>query len=79
MIDLWEKLSHGHFMEEFWNHVRELSFDLGVKPETSRKWQTNRAIPSRWHHPLVKASENSELCLSWEVLREPPTSGADLK
>ena len=60
-------------MDGFWKDVRELSLDLEIKPETSRKWQTKRAIPARWHHPLIEAAENREIELSWESLRCPPS------
>ena len=34
-------------MDEFWKDVRDLSLDLGIKPETSRKWQTNEGHPQQ--------------------------------
>lgn len=63
-------------MDMFWKDVRELSLDLKVKPETARKWQTLRAIPARWHHPLMVAAKERGKSLSWDLLRQPP-SGKD--
>ena len=65
-------MSHAFFMDEFWKDVRELSLDLEIKPETSRKWQTRRAIPTRWHHPLIMAAQDSGKDLTWDRLMEPP-------
>ena len=59
-------------MNIFWQNVRELSEELGVKPETSRKWQTKRTIPPKWHHLLLSAAKGTRVELSWNDLRNPP-------
>lgn len=61
-------------MNLFWKNVRTLSADLDIKPETARKWQTRRFIPTKWHHPLMSLAEKQGKQLSWDMLLRPPSS-----
>ena len=60
-------------MNGFWTTIRELSSELNIKPETSRKWQTKRSVPAKWHYELLSAATRKDMQLDWDELRNPPS------
>ena len=47
-----------------WAQVALLARSLGVNNEAIRKWQQRRAIPGRWHLPLLKAAKDHNSVLN---------------
>jgi len=59
-------------MDTFWRDVRDLGATIGVKEETSRKWQTKRFVPPKWHRQLLDAALEQGTDISWNDLLNPP-------
>ena len=44
-------------LTEKWETVQRIALDMGVRPDTVRKWkEPGRGIPSHWHIRLVANS-----------------------
>ena len=64
VLDLWDDLSLNPGMDTFWLQVDRLAAELGVAPATRKKWRQRKAVPGRWHLPLVTLAERRGESLS---------------
>lgn len=48
--------------------VERLAAGLGVKIKTRYKWRDRKAVPARWHIPILKAASEANVEIDLEAL-----------